>query len=57
MKCLYMYCDQNAGKNHNINISNKPFENVVKFRNFGADLTNQNYICEQTKSKVNSNNA
>jgi len=53
-KCVYMSCEQNAGQNHNINVSYKSFENVVRFRHFGATLTNQKYISEQTKSKVNS---
>ena len=46
-KCVFMCCGQNAGQNYNINISNKYFENVLKFRHWGATIKNKNYISEQ----------
>ena len=33
---VFMSFEQNGGQNHNINISNKYFENIVKFRFLGA---------------------
>jgi len=55
-KCVYMSCEQNAGKNHNVKIGSKSCENIVKFRYVGATLTNQNCIREPNKNKVNSRN-
>ena len=52
-KCVYISCEQNAGQNYNIKIGSKYCENVVEFRYLWATVTNQNYIREQTKSKVN----
>jgi hypothetical protein len=51
-----MTFEQNGGQNHNINISNKYFENIVKFRYLGTTITNKNYFHEKSKSKVNSGN-
>ena len=44
---VYMSCGQNAGQNYNVKISNKYFENVLKFRHWGATIKNKNYISEQ----------
>jgi hypothetical protein len=52
-----MSCHQNAGQNHNIMISNKPFENVSKFKDMGMTGANQNFIHEEIKSRLNSGNA
>jgi hypothetical protein len=38
---------QNAGKNHNIKIANRSFENVAVFRYLGMTITNQNLIHEE----------
>jgi hypothetical protein len=48
---------QNAGKNHNIKIVNRSFENVAKFRFLGTTGTNQNLAIEEIKSKLKSGNA
>jgi len=38
-------------------IGNKSFENVVKFNNFGKIITNQNFIHQEIKSRLNSGNS
>jgi hypothetical protein len=35
---------QNAGQNHNIQLANRCFENVARFRYLGTTITNQNLI-------------
>jgi hypothetical protein len=47
----------NSGQNQNIRIANKSFENVAKFKYFGATLTNQNDIRDEIKNRLNSRNA
>ena len=41
-----------AGRNHNIKIRNKSFENVEQFRCLGTALANQNFIHEEIKSRL-----
>jgi hypothetical protein len=48
---------QNAGKNHNIKIGDRSFENVVQFKYLGATITNQNLIQGEIKRRSNSGNA
>jgi len=48
--------DQNAGRSHSMKIDNGPFERVEQFKYLGTTLTNQNYIQEETKSRLNSVN-
>jgi hypothetical protein len=43
-------------QNHGINIVNRYFENVVKFRYLGTTVTNQNLIQEEIKRTLNSGN-
>lgn len=40
-----------------INIADKSYENVTNFRYSGKMATNQNYIHDEVKSKLNSGNA
>jgi hypothetical protein len=46
-----------AGQNHSINIANRSFEGVAKFRYLGTTLTDQNCMQEEIKSILNSGNA
>jgi hypothetical protein len=49
-KAKYMLLSrhQNAGKGKNINIANRPFENVAKFNYFGKTIRNHDLIHEET---------
>jgi hypothetical protein len=47
---------QIAGRNHNIKIANRTFEDVVKFRYFGMTITSRSLIHEEIKSRLNSGN-
>jgi hypothetical protein len=49
--------EQNTGQDHNLKISNNSYDNVTKFRYYGATLTSQNYIHEQIKSRLSLENA
>jgi hypothetical protein len=55
-KHMLMSHTQNVGKNHNIKIANRSFENMAKFKYFGTTATNQNRIHEDIK-RLNSSNA
>jgi hypothetical protein len=48
--------NHNAGQNHDMKIGNRCFENVAHFRYFGAAVTNQNLIQEETKRRLISGN-
>jgi len=54
---MVMSRDQNAGRCHNINIDNSPFERVEEFKYLGTSLTNQNPIQEEINSRLKSGNA
>ena len=56
-KYLVMSQDQIAGQSHNIKIGNSSFERVEEFRYLGTNLTNQNFIQEEIKSKLKSGNS
>jgi hypothetical protein len=47
----------NSGQNRNIRIVNESFENVAKFIYLRMTLTNQNYIHDEIKSRLNPGNA
>jgi hypothetical protein len=44
-------------ENHNIKVANRSLENVEKCGYLGVELTNQNLINEEIKSRFNSGNA
>jgi hypothetical protein len=48
---------QNAERNHDLVIANKPFESVALFIHLGSIVTNQNYVHEGIKGSVNLGNA
>jgi hypothetical protein len=54
---LVMSRDQNAGRYHTIKIDNCSFERVEEFKYFGTNLTYQNSIQEEVKSRLKSGNA
>jgi hypothetical protein len=47
---------QMEGHRHSIKIANRCFENVAKFKYFGAILTDQNCIHKEIKSRLNLGN-
>ena len=49
--------DQNAGRSHNINTDNSPFERVEESKYLATTLTNQNSTQEEIKGRVKSGNA
>ena len=46
--------DQNAGRSHKIWIDNSSFEKMEDLRYLGTNLTNQNSIQEEIKSRLKS---
>jgi hypothetical protein len=48
---------QKAGQRQSIKIANRSFEDVLKFKYLGTTLTDQNFIHEEIKKKLNSGNA
>jgi hypothetical protein len=48
---------QTAGHNCNINRANKPFKNAAEFKYLCMTVTNQNFINEEIKSRLNLWNA
>jgi hypothetical protein len=50
-KYMLLSHHQNAAQNHNINIGNRYFENVVQFRYLGTTMTKQNLIQEEIKRR------
>jgi hypothetical protein len=45
--CMFLPRHQNAGRNHDIKINKRCFENVAQFRYLGTTIKNQNLIQEE----------
>jgi len=52
LKYIVMSRDQNAGQSHSMKTDNSSFEMVEEFRYLGINLTNQNSIQEEIKSRL-----
>jgi hypothetical protein len=48
---------QTTGQNRCIKVANRSFDTVAKLKYFGMTVTNQNYIHEKIKIRLNSGNA
>jgi hypothetical protein len=49
--------DQNAEQSHDVKIDNSSFERVEQFIYLGTNLMNQNFIQEENKCRLKSQNA
>ena len=56
-KYMVMSRDQNAGRIHGVRMNNSTFERVEEFKYLGTNLTNQNAIQEEIKSRLRAGNA
>jgi hypothetical protein len=56
-KFMLLSRQQSIGKNWDIRIANRLFENVVRFRYLGMTVTNQDLIHVEIKRRLNSGNA
>ena len=56
-KYMVMSRDQNAGRIHSVRMDNSTFERVEEFKYLGTNLTNQNAIQEEIKSRLRSGSA
>jgi hypothetical protein len=56
-KYMLLSRNQNVGRNRDINIANRSFENVSQFKYLGTTVTNQNLIQEEIKRRLNCGNA
>jgi len=56
-KYMVMSRYQNTGRINSVRIDNSTFERVEEFKYLGTNLTNQNSIAEEIKSRLRSRNA
>jgi len=54
---MVMSYNQNAGRNHNINIVNESLERVEQFKYLGTNVMRQNSIQKEIKRRLESGNA
>jgi hypothetical protein len=57
IKYMFMSSHQTAGQSNDITVAKKSFEKVAKFKYLGSTLTDQNFIHEEIRSRLNSGNA
>jgi hypothetical protein len=50
---MAMSRDQNTGRIHEIKVDNKSFKRVEQFKYLDTTVTNQNYIQEEIKNRLN----
>jgi hypothetical protein len=53
---MFLSRHQNAGQNQNIKTDNRTYENVAQVKYLRMAVTNQSFIHEEIKSRLNSNN-
>jgi hypothetical protein len=56
-KYMLLTRHQNVGRNRDIKIANRSFENVSQFKYLGTTVTNKNLIQEEIKRSLSSGNA
>jgi hypothetical protein len=56
-KYMLLSCQQNVDQNRDIKIANRSIEDVSQFKYLWATVTNQNFIQEEIKRRLNSGNA
>jgi len=56
-KYMVMSRDRNPGRIHSVRIDNSTFDRAEDFKYLGTNLTNQNSIAEEIKSRLKSGNA
>jgi hypothetical protein len=56
-KYMLLSRQQNVGQNRDMKIANRSFENVSQFKYLWMTATNQNFIEEEIKRRLNSGNA
>jgi hypothetical protein len=56
-KYMLLSRHQNVGQNRDIRRANRKFENVSQFKYLGTTVTNQNFIQEEIKRRLNSSSA
>jgi hypothetical protein len=56
-KYMMLSRQQNVGRNQDIKIANRSFENVSQFKYLTTTVINQNFIQEEIKRGLNSDNA
>ena len=54
---MVMSQDRNAGRGHSVKIGNTFIERVEEFKYLGTTLTDQNFIQEEFKGRLNLGNA
>jgi hypothetical protein len=57
IKHMVMSRDKNAGRRHSVKSENSSFEMVGEFKYLGTNLTYQNFIQGELKSRLKSGNA
>jgi hypothetical protein len=57
IKYMMLSHQQNAREDHYMKKANRSFENVVQFKHLGKAVTNQYFIQEEIKRRLNSSNA